>query len=56
MTPMNRILAFTDLLKKLNMNGKEQQNYINLIEKSGARMLTIINDVINISKIESHQI
>jgi PAS domain S-box-containing protein len=55
-TPMNGILGFTELLKTPKLTGKEQQNYIGIIEKSGARMLNIINDIINISKIESGQI
>jgi PAS domain S-box-containing protein len=52
-TPMNGILGFAELLKEPNLNGKKQQKYIKIIEKSGVRMLNIINDVINISKIES---
>jgi PAS domain S-box-containing protein len=55
-TPMNGILGFTELLKNLNLNGEEQQSYIGIIKKSGARLLSIINDIINISKIESQQI
>ena len=55
-TPMNGILGFTELLKTLRLNGEEQQNYIRIIEKSGTRMLNIINDIISISKIESQQI
>jgi signal transduction histidine kinase/ActR/RegA family two-component response regulator len=52
-TPMNGILGFADLLKEPGLTGKEQQNYIEIIEKTGIRMLNIINDIINISKIES---
>lgn len=52
-TPMNGILGFAELLKEPNLTGQEQQNYIRIIEKSGARMLNIINDIISISKIES---
>ncbi len=52
-TPMNGILGFAGLLKKPNLSGETQNNYINIIEKSGARMLNIINDIISISKIES---
>jgi PAS domain S-box-containing protein len=55
-TPMNGILGFTDLLKTLKLKGEEQQKYIAIIEKSGTRMLNIINDIISISKIESQQI
>jgi len=52
-TPMNGILGFADLLKEPKLTGEEQQKYIAIIEKSGARMLNIINDIISISKIES---
>jgi len=52
-TPMNGILGFSSLLKEPNLTGDEQQEYIRIIEKSGARMLNIINDIVDISKIES---
>ena len=52
-TPMNGILGFADLLKEPNLSGDSQKEYIQIIEKSGVRMLNIINDIIDISKIES---
>ena len=52
-TPMNGILGFADLLKEPDLTSEMQQKYINVIEKSGARMLNIINDIVSISKIES---
>ena len=52
-TPMNGILGFAGLLKEPGLNGEEQQKYIRIIEKSGTRMLNIINDIIDISKIEA---
>ncbi len=52
-TPMNGILGFAELLKEPNLTGEEQQEYIGIIETSGTRMLNIINDIIDISKIES---
>ncbi|MDA3882078.1 MAG: ATP-binding protein [Bacteroidales bacterium] len=52
-TPMNGILGFAELLRTPNLTGEEQQKYIQIIEKSGARMLNIINDIVSISKIES---
>lgn len=55
-TPMNGILGFTELLKDQNLSEDVQQEYIKIIEKSGKRMLNIINDIINISKVESGQI
>jgi signal transduction histidine kinase/CheY-like chemotaxis protein len=52
-TPMNGILGFSELLKKPGLTGDKQQLYIEIIEKSGARMLNIINDIVDISKIEA---
>ncbi|MBN2777677.1 MAG: PAS domain S-box protein [Bacteroidales bacterium] len=52
-TPMNGILGFSELLKTPNLSGDQQAEYISIIEKSGNRMLNIINDIIDISKIES---
>jgi hypothetical protein len=52
-TPMNGILGFTELLKEPKLSGEEQQEYIGIIEKSGIRLLNIINDIINISKADS---
>lgn len=52
-TPMNGILGFADLLKEPNLTSKRQQEYIKIIEKSGVRMLNIINNIVDISKIEA---
>jgi PAS domain S-box-containing protein len=52
-TPMNGILGFASILKKEGLSKKVQDQYIELIEKSGNRMLNIINDIMDISKIES---
>jgi signal transduction histidine kinase len=54
-TPMNGILGFAELLKDRNLSLVDQQEYIQIIEKSGIRMLNIINEIIDISKIESQQ-
>ncbi|NVO19854.1 MAG: PAS domain S-box protein [Bacteroidetes bacterium] len=52
-TPMNGILGFSELLKTPGLAGDKQQEYIRIIEKSGMRMLNIINDLVDISKIEA---
>ena len=52
-TPMNGILGFAELLKEPNLSGDEHRAYIDVIEKSGQRMLNIINDIVDISKIEA---
>jgi PAS domain S-box-containing protein len=52
-TPMNGILGFANLLKEPGLSGEQQQEYIKIIEKSGDRMLNIIKDIVDISKIEA---
>ncbi len=52
-TPMNGILGFAELLKTPGLSGETQQEYIRIIKKSGDRMLNLINDIIDISKIEA---
>jgi len=52
-TPMNGILGFTGLLKKPQLTGGQMKKYIGIIELSGKRMLSTINDIIDISKIEA---
>ncbi|MEI7595451.1 MAG: PAS domain S-box protein [Bacteroidota bacterium] len=52
-TPMNGILGFADLLKEPNLSGEDQKMYIEIIEKSGIRMLNIINDIVSISRVEA---
>jgi PAS domain S-box-containing protein len=54
-TPMNGILGFSALLSKPGVDIKEQQNYIRMIEKSSARLFNLINEIIDVSKIESGQ-
>ncbi len=52
-TPMNGILGFSELLKDPGLSGDKQQEYIRIIEKSGERMLNVIDEIVDISKIES---
>lgn len=52
-TPMNSILGFAKLLENDNLPDSEHREYISYIINSGERMLNIINDIIDISKIEA---
>ena len=52
-TPMNGILGFSELLKEPHLSGEEQADFIDLIQQSGKRMLNLINDLIDISRIEA---
>lgn len=51
-TPMNAMLGFADLLKKTPLN-EEQQEYIDIIRNSGNDLLVIINDILDLTKIEA---
>lgn len=55
-TPMNGILGFSDLMKAPDLSDEKKEKYISVIEKSGARMLKTINNLMDISKIEAGQI
>ena len=52
-TPMNGILGFTELLKEPDLADDQRMYFVSIIEKSGERLLNIINNIIDISKIES---
>jgi PAS domain S-box-containing protein len=54
-TPMNGILGFTNLLNDSDITEEERKNYIHIIQKSGDRLLDTVNDLIDISKIETGQ-
>ncbi|MFA9388619.1 MAG: histidine kinase dimerization/phospho-acceptor domain-containing protein [Prolixibacteraceae bacterium] len=52
-TPINGILGFAELLKDPNISELEKLSFIEIIETSGLKLLNIINDLIDLSKIES---
>lgn len=52
-TPMNGLLGFADLLKSSDLSPENQREFIEAIEINGQRMLNVINDLIDISKIET---
>lgn len=55
-TPMNGLLGFANLLHDIDLTDKDNAEYIQIIKDSGKRMLTIINDLIDVSKIEASQV
>ncbi|PLX01645.1 MAG: hypothetical protein C0595_13985 [Marinilabiliales bacterium] len=55
-TPMNGILGFARLLEGENLSEDQLSKYVGIIKKSGKRMLTTINGIIDISRIESNQV
>ncbi len=52
-TPMNGILGFLGLLKEADLTEENKLAYIDIVTKSGNRLLDTINDIIEISKIET---
>jgi signal transduction histidine kinase/CheY-like chemotaxis protein len=55
-TPMNAIVGFTELLMNTRVQEEEQNEYLNIIDKSGENLISIIDDLIEMSKIDSQQI
>ena len=55
-TPMNGILGFSNLLKKKNLHDDLRDKYINLINTNGELLIKIIDDIIDLAKIESGQL
>lgn len=53
-TPMNGILGMAELLENTSLN-EQQKIFANTISTSGQSLLTIINDILDISKIEAGQ-
>ena len=51
-TPMNAIIGFSDILSKGKLEDKEKE-YVGTIKSAGENLLTIINDILDISKIEA---
>ena len=55
-TPMNAINGFTDLLISSKLDEAERLEYLKVIDKSGKNLVSIIDDLIEMSKIDSNQI
>jgi signal transduction histidine kinase len=55
-TPMNAIMGFTDMLEEEDFFPGKRKKYFQIIRKSGEYLLSIINDILEISHIESRQI
>ena len=53
-TPMNAVLGFTDLLYSM-ISDKKQRSYLDAIRSSGKSLLTLNNDILDLSKIEARK-
>ena len=52
-TPMNGIMGFSQLLLNPDVTEKEQKQYIQIMNSQCFNLLNIINDIVEISKIEA---
>jgi PAS domain S-box-containing protein len=52
-TPMTAILGFTDQIKEANCTPTERDEYLDIIQNSGYHLLHLINDILDLSKIEA---
>ncbi len=55
-TPLNGILGYTQILKRDDNTTAKQQEGLDVIEKSGHHLLTLINDILDIAKIEARKL
>lgn len=51
-TPMNAVIGFSDLLSSF-ITDEQQKNYLEAIRNAGKSLLTLINDILDLSKIEA---
>ena len=55
-TPLNSIIGFAQILSKDNSFTPEQRQRLSIINRSGEHLLSLINDILSMSKIEAGQI
>jgi len=54
-TPLNGIVGFTEILRSTDLTA-EQDEFLSIIDKSSENLLSIINNILDLSKIESNKI
>ena len=55
-TPMNAILGFSELLSLSTLSEEKKVYYISMIQTAGKQLLHIINDIVDVSKLEVNQL
>jgi len=54
-TPLNAVLGFTQILKEKKVEPEKEKKILNIIHSSGQHLLNLINDVLDLSKIDAGQ-
>ncbi|MDB9313459.1 ATP-binding protein [Spirulina sp. CS-785/01] len=54
-TPLNGILGYTQILRRSNFLSHQDQKGITVIEQCGSHLLTLINDILDLAKIEARK-
>lgn len=52
-TPMNGIIASVELLESIDIDNEEARNYIKIVKSSSENLLSMVNDILEMSKIEN---
>jgi len=55
-TPLNAVLGFSELLQDSNLTDEERQTYGSIIRRTGNSLTTIINDILDVAKVEAEQL
>ncbi|MFN8205885.1 MAG: PAS domain S-box protein [Bacteroidales bacterium] len=55
-TPMNGIIGFSELLDNSDLGVDKRKMYVDIVKSSGLQLVRIIDDIIDISKIEANQL
>ncbi|HON17683.1 MAG TPA: response regulator [Salinivirgaceae bacterium] len=55
-TPLNSIIGFSDLLQDEDLTDDQREDFLEMIRKSSNSLLQLVDDIIDLSKIESNQI
>jgi signal transduction histidine kinase/ActR/RegA family two-component response regulator len=54
-TPLNAILGFTELMRDPELSDSDKIHYLDIIKRTGNNLATIINDILDLSKVEADQ-
>jgi PAS domain S-box-containing protein len=54
-TPMNAIIGFTNMLREDGLSAEDRNSFIDVIQSNGNSLMTIIDSIVDFSKLETEQ-